>query len=95
MSLHLTCPDCGREFAPDEGLLPGEDCPSDDCPSHDDESDAICGTCNGSGEGMYDGSTCSRCGGSGEVSYISEKDMEEGAADHYWQMKQDMEYDRL
>lgn len=25
-----------------------------------------CGTCNGSGEGMFDGSTCSHCRGSGE-----------------------------
>jgi DnaJ-class molecular chaperone len=27
----------------------------------------ICSTCNGSGEGMHEGSTCSSCGGSGEV----------------------------
>ncbi|MFY8161967.1 MAG: hypothetical protein ACOVNU_11605 [Candidatus Kapaibacteriota bacterium] len=26
----------------------------------------ICSTCNGSGEGMWDGSRCSVCGGSGE-----------------------------
>jgi len=26
----------------------------------------LCTTCNGSGEGMYDGSYCSTCGGSGE-----------------------------
>ena len=32
---------------------------------NDDDSD-ICGDCNGSGEGMYDGSSCSTCGGSGE-----------------------------
>jgi DnaJ-class molecular chaperone len=25
----------------------------------------LCATCNGSGEGMYDGSTCSACKGSG------------------------------
>ena len=35
--LWLICNDCGRTFAPDEGLLPGNECPSDDCPSHDDE----------------------------------------------------------
>lgn len=35
--LWLICNDCGRTFAPDEGLLPGDECPSDDCPSHDDE----------------------------------------------------------
>ena len=27
----------------------------------------ICSTCNGSGEGMYDGSTCRTCRGDGEV----------------------------
>lgn len=30
----------------------------------------ICGTCNGSGEGFFDGSTCSSCKGSGiELEY--------------------------
>ena len=94
MSLVLYCSDCGREFAPDEGLLVGDECPDEDCPSHED-SNELCASCNGSGEGGYDGSTCSRCGGSGEVSYICKSDLEEGAADHYWQMKQDREYDRL
>lgn len=27
----------------------------------------ICTTCNGSGEGMYDGSTCPCCKGKGEI----------------------------
>ena len=27
----------------------------------------ICSTCNGSGEGMWEGSRCSYCNGSGEV----------------------------
>ncbi len=27
----------------------------------------ICPQCNGSGEGMYDGSSCDRCNGHGEV----------------------------
>ncbi len=27
----------------------------------------ICPRCNGSGEGMFDGSTCARCGGGGEI----------------------------
>lgn len=31
----------------------------------DDPSDNLCGQCNGSGEGMYDGSRCSSCHGSG------------------------------
>src|SRR5690606_31729620 len=28
---------------------------------------AYCGNCDGSGEGMYDGSRCGLCGGSGEL----------------------------
>ena len=32
----------------------------------DEDDIGICPTCNGSGEGMYDGSTCSDCGGWGE-----------------------------
>ena len=32
----------------------------------DDDEEHICPACNGSGEGMYDGSSCSRCGGTGE-----------------------------
>lgn len=38
--LILICDHCGRTFAPDEGLLPGDSCPSDDCPSHDEEEPA-------------------------------------------------------
>lgn len=33
----------------------------------DDGEPGICPTCNGSGEGMYDGSTCRDCGGIGEL----------------------------
>ena len=35
--------------------------------SDDDGELSICPTCNGSGEGMYDGSTCRDCGGIGEL----------------------------
>ena len=31
----------------------------------DDEDDEICHWCNGSGEGMYDGSRCGHCKGTG------------------------------
>ena len=42
----------------------------DNC--EDGKLNEICGTCNGSGEGQYDGSTCSICGGKGiETSYCS------------------------
>lgn len=37
-----------------------------DAPSGATQS-VICSACNGSGEGMFDGSRCSTCGGSGEV----------------------------
>ena len=30
-----------------------------------DEEEYICGWCNGSGEGLYDGSSCHHCKGSG------------------------------
>jgi hypothetical protein len=30
-----------------------------------DGEEEICSACNGSGEGMYDGSRCSTCGGHG------------------------------
>jgi len=33
-----------------------------------------CPTCNGSGEGMYDGSTCPTCGGCGQVIDQNEQD---------------------
>ena len=31
----------------------------------EDDDDYICPACNGSGEGMYDGSTCYKCKGTG------------------------------
>ena len=37
--------------------------PDDEDYNEDDEP--LCPHCNGSGEGMYDGSTCRSCGGSG------------------------------
>ena len=36
--LILFCYHCGRTFAPDEGLLPGDDCPGDDCPGDDTDT---------------------------------------------------------
>jgi DnaJ-class molecular chaperone len=37
------------------------------CDLCDDEGTITCERCNGSGEGMADGSTCQTCHGSGEV----------------------------
>lgn len=36
-----------------------------------------CSNCNGSGEGMYDGSICRYCKGSGEVEIEDEIDFDE------------------
>lgn len=45
--------------------------------------DLLCGSCNGSGEGMYDGSTCCHCGGSGEErDYEAEYDDECARGDY-------------
>lgn len=33
---HLQCPDCGRDYAGDDELKPGDKCPSDDCPSKEE-----------------------------------------------------------
>ena len=35
----------------------------------DDDEYGCCPECNGSGEGMWDGSTCAICKGSGELKY--------------------------
>ena len=43
----------------------GDECGCDECSDTDD--DTICRWCNGSGEGMYDGSSCKECKGSGAV----------------------------
>jgi hypothetical protein len=40
----------------------------------EEEEDIICSSCNGTGEGMYDGSTCSVCNGSGVQSQNNEYD---------------------
>lgn len=40
----------------------------------EDDEPSICASCNGSGEGMYDGTRCSRCGGSGEERGDDEED---------------------
>jgi hypothetical protein len=40
--------------------------PEDEEVAGEDEEDRICGACNGSGEGMFDGTRCSSCRGTGE-----------------------------
>ena len=41
------------------------DCKKPDDDAHEPE---LCTACNGSGEGMYDGTKCSYCGGRGTIS---------------------------
>lgn len=53
-------------------------------------SDEICGTCNGSGEGMHDGTTCIACCGMGvERDYDAEYDAMCDAADHWYDERKD------
>ena len=40
----------------------------------EEHEDLICPKCNGSGEGMYDGTICSLCKGSGVEEVDKEKD---------------------
>jgi len=74
----LACPDCGhQEPKAQRHADTVHPCPvcrvemrtlaelEDD--EDEDEESGICGACNGSGEGMYDGSTCYSCGGAGEA----------------------------
>lgn len=39
-----------------------------------DDEPELCGQCNGSGEGMYDGSRCGTCRGSGVIQHREEED---------------------
>lgn len=61
------CEKCEHEFGPDDEKHSGEEgyvCG----PCHQEaEDNAICGSCSGSGEGMWDGSTCRSCRGSGHA----------------------------
>lgn len=60
---------------------------TDDC-----NGEEICGNCNGSGEGMYDGSTCWSCKGSGVVMNLDTSD--EAEADEWYAKQEEKYYDR-
>jgi hypothetical protein len=51
---------------------PNEMDPDEDDDNYEDE-EPMCSSCNGTGEGMYDGSRCRVCGGSG----VEEKDYDD------------------
>ena len=49
----------------------------------EDDEELLCAQCNGSGEGMYDGSRCGSCRGSGVESSMTPEDIEDAKADRY------------
>ena len=61
-------------------------------PAPDVDDEEICAQCNGSGEGMYDGSICSSCKGSGAASNLTQEDIEDAKADAYNDAKEDDDY---
>lgn len=54
------------------------------------EESRVCGACNGSGEGRYDGSRCYTCHGSGEVPSTYGADLLERAYDAEGDRKYDL-----
>lgn len=42
------------------------------CACIDDNEPSICGSCSGSGEGRFDGTTCRACKGMGEIHHHKE-----------------------
>ncbi len=55
----MTYDDDWRDDARDQARLMADDGP-------DDSEPGICPACNGSGEGMHEGTTCRTCKGEGE-----------------------------
>lgn len=61
----------------------------------DDDDQPICGNCNGSGEGMHDGSRCYQCGGSGVATDFDARYENECArADYLNDQAREREYDK-
>ena len=67
-----TCSYCGEEM--DLALLDEDQrCPDCKKDEPDDDEPEICSACNGSGEGMYDGTRCSYCYGTGTTHHDLEE----------------------
>lgn len=60
-----TCQICNQERSSGDQTEIGWVC--DECWEANQEDPGLCSSCNGSGEGMFDGSRCSSCHGSGEA----------------------------
>ena len=59
----------------------------------DDDSDDLCPSCNGSGEGMHDGSSCGSCNGRGVARDADEEyERECERADRYYDMIKEREW---
>lgn len=54
--------------------IEGDDAVEQDAYDPDDDNEPYCYACNGSGEGMYDGSTCGVCHGYGHIRTKDEDD---------------------
>jgi len=71
------------ELAAELEEMDGPSCPEDCMPDPRNDERCLCSHCNGSGEGMYDGSSCRVCHGSGEVRDLeAERDREDERADY-------------
>src|SRR5271157_1388221 len=46
----------------------------DEVPEDEDEGEQLCSSCNGTGEGQYDGSRCYSCKGWGVIRHREEED---------------------
>lgn len=62
----IVCMKC-KGYSDHEGDHTSDEWSCDLIKEMSEEESTICSTCNGSGEGMWDGSTCRTCKGSGEV----------------------------
>ncbi len=68
----MKCPECGGKkgkwyhtHSSLNPVNPHEFRECETCEGTGEIDNPICPQCNGSGEGMHDGTKCSRCGGSG------------------------------
>lgn len=89
----------GDEFDPEEKLIDSifgainEELDLLFAPLEEEEEPEICGGCNGSGEGQYEGLKCSTCGGSGQKETEAQRAAREDEDDHAESIREDREKD--